>query len=132
MLFRSVGLTWGTFCSNEATLTRGMTITVPAMVAGSSWPMSLASARIEVYSVPCAPDTSASTGPGRAPWITATALGWPEATPGGATARVRGQRPELALGDLHDQGAAQTGDLLGAGRRQRRQPDAEGAGKAGE
>jgi hypothetical protein len=35
MLLLSMGLTWGTFCSKETMLTRGMRMTVPEILAGS-------------------------------------------------------------------------------------------------
>ena len=37
-------------------------------------PISFSTAMIDAYSVPWAPDTMASTGPGRAPWTTATGM----------------------------------------------------------
>ena len=49
-------------------------ITVPEISAGFSVPINFSSAMIEVYSVPCAPARSASTGPGFAPWKTATGM----------------------------------------------------------
>jgi hypothetical protein len=67
----STGLTCGVIFSNEFTLTRGTRISVPDSVAGStaggSAAISISTAMIEAYSVPCAPDTTASTGPGLAP-----------------------------------------------------------------
>ena len=53
----------GTICSNDATLSRGTTITVPLSVFGSMRPISFVSATIDVYSVPCAPETNATTRP---------------------------------------------------------------------
>ncbi len=67
MLLPSTGFTCGTFCSKDARLTSGTMTTVPEICAGSSFSISFSSAMIEAYSVPCAPATSASTGPGRAP-----------------------------------------------------------------
>ena len=64
MLLPSIGLTWAIFCSNDAMLTSGTMITVPEICAGSSSSISRSSAMMEAYSVPCAPATSASTGPG--------------------------------------------------------------------
>src|ERR1043166_1176650 len=55
-------------------LMRGTMMTVPEISAGFSMPINFSSAMIDVYSVPCAPATSASTGPFRAPWITATGM----------------------------------------------------------
>src|SRR5438552_12179301 len=88
MLFRSTGLICGTFCSNDWILTRGTIMTVPEISAGLSRPINLSSAMIEAYSVPCAPETSASTGPGFAPWKTATGMLSPASLPAGiATGR---------------------------------------------
>ena len=55
-------------------LISGTMITVPEISAGFSMPINFSSAMIEVYSVPCEPATSASTGPGFAPWKTATGM----------------------------------------------------------
>ena len=60
-------------------------MTVPEISAGFSIPINFSSAMIEVYSVPCAPATSASTGPGFAPWKTATGMLRPASTPGGTS-----------------------------------------------
>src|SRR6476659_5260913 len=64
MLFPSTGLTCGTFPSNEATLTSGTRITVPERTARSIAETSFETATTDAYSVPCAPDTNARTGPG--------------------------------------------------------------------
>ena len=74
MFLPSTGFTWTTFWSKEARFTSGMRITVPETCAGSSAPMSRSTAMIEAYSVPWAPDTIASTGPGRAPFTTTTGM----------------------------------------------------------
>ena len=49
-------------------------MTVPVSVVGSICPMSLVSATIEAYSVPWLPAMNATTLPGFAPLITATAI----------------------------------------------------------
>ena len=67
MLFLSTGLTCGTFCSNDGMLMSGTMITVPEISDGLRVLINFSSAMIEVYSVPCEPATSASTGPGFAP-----------------------------------------------------------------
>src|SRR6266511_2458816 len=85
MLLPSMGLTCGTFCSKEATLTSGTRTTVPESVAGSSAWMSFVTATIDAYSVPCAPETSARTGPGFVPRTTATAMDVPGSTPAGTS-----------------------------------------------
>src|SRR5208282_5520608 len=41
--------------------------------------------RIEEYSVPCAPETNASTGPGRTPFTTTTGILVPASTPAGTS-----------------------------------------------
>ena len=74
MLLPSTGLTCTTFWSNEARFTSGTRITVPDSSAGSMRPISFSTAMIEAYSVPWAPETTASTLPGRAPWITSTGM----------------------------------------------------------
>jgi hypothetical protein len=60
-------------------------ITVPEISAGLSKPIIFSSAMIEVYSVPCEPATSASTGPGFAPWTTATGILKAASTPAGTS-----------------------------------------------
>src|SRR6185295_2645907 len=85
MLLPSTGLTWTTFWSKEARFTSGTRMTVPASVAGSIAPMSRSTAMIEAYSVPWAPDTIASTGPGRAPCATATGMLVAASTPAGTS-----------------------------------------------
>src|SRR5262245_37273175 len=74
MLLLSIGLTWTTFWSNEARFTSGTRITEPDSGCGSSCSISLSTAMIEAYSVPCEPATTASTGPGLAPWTTVTGM----------------------------------------------------------
>jgi len=74
MLFPSTGFTCGTFCSNDGILTSGRMITVPEICAGSRDWISFSSAMMDAYSVPCEPETSASTGPGFAPRNTATGI----------------------------------------------------------
>src|SRR5438067_8502289 len=66
-------------------LISGTMMTVPEISVGFSIPINFSSAMIEVYSVPCAPATSASTGPGFAPWKTATGMLRPASTPGGTS-----------------------------------------------
>ena len=67
MLLLSVGLTCGVMRSNDGTFTSGTRISVPDTSAGLTSSMSISTATIDAYSEPCAPDTTASTGPGRAP-----------------------------------------------------------------
>src|SRR5581483_2944330 len=85
MLLLSTGLTCGTFCSNEARLTSGSRITVPETSAGSSVAISFSTAMIDAYSVPCEPETSASTGPGFAPLTTTTGMLAAASTPAGTS-----------------------------------------------
>src|SRR6266545_6661893 len=47
--------------------------------------MSFVTATIDAYSVPCAPETSARTGPGFVPRTTATAMDVPGSTPAGTS-----------------------------------------------
>ena len=75
----------GTICSNDATFSSGTTIAVPVSFFGSIRSISFVSATIEVYSVPCAPDTNATTRPGLAPLMTATWMVVPESLPAGTT-----------------------------------------------
>src|SRR5260370_613895 len=69
-LLPSTGFRCGTICANDARLSRGSTTSVPERLPGSTDGTSLCMARIDAYSVPWAPEISASTGPGRAPLIT--------------------------------------------------------------
>ena len=83
MLLPSIGFTCAIFCSKDATLTRGTRMTEPEICAGSSNWMRRSTARMDEYSVPCAPATIASTGPGFAPCTIATAMLLPASTPAG-------------------------------------------------
>src|SRR5439155_26204101 len=104
MLLLSIGLTCGTRRSNDATLTSGTRISVPESCDGSTASMSSSTARIEAYSVPCAPDTTASTGPGRAPLITATPMSVAASDPAGTlrTPRAFWPRDAVAVPDVND------------------------------
>src|SRR6476661_8956964 len=97
MLFPSTGLTCGTFPSNEATLTSGTRITVPERMAGSIAETSLETATTDAYSVPCAPDTSARTGPGFVPRITATSIRVAASTPAGTSMAPYTRLPATAV-----------------------------------
>src|SRR5437773_3964198 len=83
MLLLSTGLTCGTTRSNDGTLTSGTRISVPESCAGSTASMSFSTAMIDAYSVPCAPDTIASAGPGLAPLITTTPMSVAGSDPAG-------------------------------------------------
>src|SRR5438094_418481 len=85
MLLLSTGFTCGTFFSNELTLRRGTMITVPESADGSIRSITFSSAMIDAYSVPCAPETSASTGPGFAPFATTTGILSAASTPAGTS-----------------------------------------------
>ena len=74
MLLLSVGFTCGVIRSNDGTLMSGSRISVPATSSGFTLSISISTAMIDAYSVPCAPDATASTGPGRAPWTTTTGM----------------------------------------------------------
>ena len=74
MLLLSVGLTCGVIFSNDGTLMSGTRMSVPETSAGLTVSISRCTARIDAYSLPWAPDATASTGPGRAPWTTATGM----------------------------------------------------------
>ena len=67
MLLLSVGFTCGVIVSNDGTLMIGTRISVPATSAGFTASMSISTAMIDAYSLPWAPDATASTGPGLAP-----------------------------------------------------------------
>src|SRR5260370_917894 len=81
MLLLSTGLTWGTFCSKEAILTRGRMTTVPDIWLGSRLVMRSWSAMMEAYSVPWAPETRARSAPGVAPGTITTGICVPAAHP---------------------------------------------------
>src|SRR6266436_9103762 len=68
-------------------LMSGTRMTVPVTWAGSRAAMSFSMAMIETYSVPCAPETSARTLPGLAPFTTTTGMLVAASTPAG-TSRV--------------------------------------------
>ena len=74
MLLLSVGFTCGVSFSNDGTLTSGTRISVPERSAGLTASISSCTATIDAYSVPCAPETMASTGPALAPCSTATGI----------------------------------------------------------
>src|SRR5947209_12553374 len=74
MLLLSTGFTCGTFCWKDGIFTSGTTITVPETCVGSRLPISPSSAMMDAYSVPCAPETSASVGPGLLPRTTTTGI----------------------------------------------------------
>src|SRR5437667_2909020 len=82
-----MGLTWGTFCSNDWMLMSGTRMTVPVICAGSRAAMSFSMAMMETYSVPWAPETSARTLPGLAPLTMTTGMLVAGSTPAG-TSRV--------------------------------------------
>ena len=56
---------------------------MPDICAGSSSWMRRSTARMDAYSVPCRPETTARTGPGLAPCTTATAMFVAASTPAG-------------------------------------------------
>src|SRR6266436_3518775 len=87
MLLLSMGLTWGTFCSNDWMLMSGTRMTVPVICAGSRAAISFSMAMMETYSVPCAPETSARTLPGLAPFTTMMGMLVAASAPAG-TSRV--------------------------------------------
>src|ERR1043166_7106311 len=87
MLLSSTGFTCGTFCSKEAIFTSGSMITVPEICAGSKLPIKPSRAMMEAYSVPCAPETNASVGPGLFPRMTATGI-WVAASDPAGTSMV--------------------------------------------
>src|SRR5882762_2062968 len=87
MLLLSMGLTCGTFCSNEAMLTSGRIMTVPEICAGSRLPITPSRAMIDAYSVPWAPETSANVGPGLLPRMTTTGI-WVAASEPARTSSV--------------------------------------------
>ena len=67
MLLLSVGLTCGTIFSNDGMFTIGMSTSVPESSRGLTLLIRRSTAMIDAYSVPWAPETTASTGPGFAP-----------------------------------------------------------------
>ena len=77
--------------------TRGTTITVPEISAGLSHWSTPSSAIIEAYSVPCAPVTNASTGPGFAPCTTTTGILVAASTPAGTSMKPVAFCPGAAL-----------------------------------
>src|SRR5262245_24858800 len=97
MLLPSTGFTCATFCSKDGTLTSGTRITVPLMVFGSSCWMSRSTAMIEAYSVPWAPETTASTGPGFVPLTTATGIDRAGSDPAGTSMAPRPMAPRAAV-----------------------------------
>src|SRR6185436_18655415 len=96
MLLPSIGLTWAIFCSKDGTLTSGTRMTVPRTACGSSSWISRSTATIEAYSVPCAPETTASTGPGFAPLTTATGIARAASAPAGTSIAPRPTVPRAA------------------------------------
>src|SRR4029079_11102158 len=96
MLLPSIGLTWAIFCSKDGTLTSGTRMTVPRTACGSSSWISRSTATIEAYSVPCAPETTASTGPGFAPLTTATGIERAASAPAGTSIAPRPTVPRAA------------------------------------
>src|SRR5438046_1078531 len=74
MFFWSAGFKCGTIWENEPTLRRGAMITLPERAAGSTACASFWRARMEAYSVPCAPATKAMAGPGFAPLMRMTGM----------------------------------------------------------
>src|SRR5579863_6497698 len=66
-------------------LTSGTTITVPEISDGCRCWITRSSAMMDVYSVPCAPLTSAKTGPGFEPRMTATGMRVPASDPAGTS-----------------------------------------------
>ena len=85
MLLLSTGFTCGTFFSNELMLMSGTMITVPESSVGSILAITFSSAMIDAYSVPCAPDTSASVGPGFAPVTVTIGIERPGSDPAGTS-----------------------------------------------
>src|SRR3954469_9207768 len=83
MLLLSVGFTCGVSFSNDGTFTSGTRINVPDRSAGLTASISCCTATMEAYSVPCAPDTIASTGPDFAPCTMATGMSYPASEPAG-------------------------------------------------
>src|SRR5229473_3881482 len=97
MLLLSTGLTWGTFCSKEGMLTRGRRTTVPDICAGSRLAMRSSSAMMEAYSVPCAPETRASSAPGFAPRTMTTGICVPVSVPAGTSMKPVAFWPRSAV-----------------------------------
>ncbi len=83
--------------SNEGTLISGTMMTVPESEAASRRPTSCCSAMIDAYSVPCAPATSARTGPGFAPCTTATGIDSAASAPAGTSMLPVAVCPRAAL-----------------------------------
>src|SRR5262245_50990732 len=97
MLVPSTGFTCATFCSNDGTFTSGTRITVPLTAFGSSCWISRSTAMIEAYSVPWAPETTASTGPGFAPLTMATGMESAGSVPAGTSMAPRATAPRAAV-----------------------------------
>src|SRR2546429_1993799 len=66
-------------------LMSGTRMTVPVTCAGSRAAMSFSMAMMETYSVPCAPETSARTLPGLAPFTTTMGMLVDASTPAGTS-----------------------------------------------
>jgi hypothetical protein len=77
-------------------LTSGTRITVPLTAFASSCWTSRSTAMIDAYSVPCAPETMASTGPGFAPLTTATGIDSAASDPAGTSIAPRAACPRGA------------------------------------
>ncbi len=77
--------------------TSGTRITVPAIVFASSVWINRSTAMIDAYSVPCAPETMASTGPGLAPCTTATGIDSAASLPAGTSIAPNAVCPRDAL-----------------------------------
>ena len=74
MFLPSTGFRCGTIRANDGTFRSGTMTSVPDSADASTAAGSFSSAMIEAYSVPCAPASSASTGPGLAPLTTITGI----------------------------------------------------------
>ena len=97
MFLPSTGLRCGTILANDGTLSSGTTITVPDSVDASTVAGSFSSAMIDAYSVPCAPASSASTGPGLAPLTTITGIDSAASLPAGTSMAPAAVWPGAAL-----------------------------------
>src|SRR3954451_22467132 len=97
MLLLSVGLTCGTMRSNDGTLTIGTRMIVPERSAGLTASINCSTATIDAYSVPCAPATTASTGPGRVPCTTTTGMSYPASDPAGTLIAPYARVPRCAV-----------------------------------
>ena len=123
---RSIGLTCGVIDWNDATLSSGATITVPASCFASMRAMSFCIAMIDVYSVPWLPETNATIGPGCAPRITATGIESAESVPAGTAIAPYAVVPGAAVAEPTVNGVvcwreqrdgARPGDAADAARR---------------